>query len=220
MSEMNDEEKQLVDWLSDMNEDDALALAKRMLLEGGKDPLRVLELCRNAMDIVGKRFEEGEYFLPELVLAGEMLETIGAIAKPLIRHAPGEEPKKLGKVLIGTVHGDLHDIGKNIVSFMLDINGFEVKDIGIDVPVKHFIDEINAYQPDVVGLSGFLTLAFDSMKETIDAFEQAGLRDRFKVMIGGGQIDETVRAYTGADAFGVNAVEAVNLCKGWTGAAA
>jgi 5-methyltetrahydrofolate--homocysteine methyltransferase len=180
--------------------------------------MRVLDLCRAAMDIVGKRFEEGEYFLPELVLAGEMLDTIGAIAKPLIKQGEGGESKKLGKVLIGTVHGDLHDIGKNIVSFMLDINGFEVKDIGIDVPVKTFIDEIRAYQPDVVGLSGFLTLAFDSMKETIAAFEQAGMRDQFKIMIGGGQIDETVRAYTGADAFGVNAVEAVNLCKGWQGA--
>ena len=219
MSERTEEEQQLVEWLADMNEDDALALARRMLLEDGKDPLRVLELCREAMDVVGKRFEEGEYFLPELVLAGEMLETIGAIAKPLIKHAPGEEPKKLGKVLIGTVHGDLHDIGKNIVSFMLDINGFEVKDIGIDVPVQTFIDRINDFQPDVVGLSGFLTLAFDSMKETISAFEQAGMRGRFKIMIGGGQIDETVRAYTGADAFGVNAVEAVNLCRGWLEAA-
>ena len=219
MSDMNEEERQLVDWLADMNEDEALELAKRMLLQDGKDPLRVLELCRAAMDIVGKRFEEGEYFLPELVLAGEMLDTIGGIAKPLITSGEGGESRKLGKVLIGTVHGDLHDIGKNIVTFMLDINGFEVKDIGIDVPVQTFIDEINSYQPDVVGLSGFLTLAFDSMKETIAAFESAGMRDKFKVMIGGGQIDETVRAYTGADAFGVNAVEAVNLCKRWLEAA-
>jgi len=217
MSNMNEQERQLLEWLADMNEDDALALAKRMLLEEGASPLRVLELCRDAMDIVGKRFEEGEYFLPELVLAGEMLETIGAIAKPLIKYAPGAEPRKLGRVLIGTVHGDLHDIGKNIVSFMLDINGFEVKDIGIDVPVKDFIEEINAYQPDVVGLSGFLTLAFDSMKETIEAFDKEGMRSKFKVMIGGGQIDETVRAYTGADAFGINAVEAVNLCRAWMG---
>jgi 5-methyltetrahydrofolate--homocysteine methyltransferase len=220
MDDMTDEEKQLVEWLADMNEDDALALSNRMLLEDKKDPLRVLELCRTAMDIVGKRFEEGEYFLPELVLAGEMLDTIGSVAKPLIKQGEGGEAKKLGKILIGTVHGDLHDIGKNIVSFMLDINGFEVKDIGIDVPVKTFIDEINEFRPDVVGLSGFLTLAFDSMKETIEAFGQAGMRDKFKVMIGGGQIDETVRAYTGADAFGVNAVEAVNLCRGWTGVAA
>lgn len=220
MSTLTEQEQNLVDWLADMNEDDALDLAKRMLLEEEANPLRVLELCRTAMDIVGKRFEEGEYFLPELVLAGEMLETVGAIAKPLIKTAPGEEPKKLGRVLIGTVHGDLHDIGKNIVSFMLDINGFEVKDIGIDVPVKTFIEEIRDYQPDVVGLSGFLTLAFDSMKETIDAFDKEGLRDQFKVMIGGGQIDETVRSYTGADAFGNNAVDAVSLCKRWVGVAA
>ena len=220
MSDMNLQEQNLVDWLADMNEDDAFALAKKMLLEERANPLRVLELCRAAMDIVGKRFEEGEYFLPELVLAGEMLENISAIAKPLIKQAPGEELKKLGKVLIGTVHGDLHDIGKNIVGFMLDINGFDVKDIGVDAPIATFIDEIKAWQPDVVGLSGFLTLAFTSMKETIEAFDKEGMRANFKVMIGGGQIDEHVRKYTGADAFGVNAVEAVKLCKQWMGATA
>jgi methanogenic corrinoid protein MtbC1 len=220
MAEKTEQEKNLVSWLSDMNEDDAFALAKKMLLEEGANPLRVLELCREAMDIVGKRFEKGEYFLPELVLAGEMLENIGAIAKPLIKQAPGEEPKKLAKVLIGTVHGDLHDIGKNIVTFMLDINGFEVKDIGIDVPVKDFVDAINEFRPDVVGLSGFLTLAFDSMKETIEAIQDAGLRDDLKIMIGGGQVDEAVRNYTGADAFGTNAIDAVSLCKSWMGLAA
>ncbi|MFO1216976.1 MAG: cobalamin-dependent protein [Burkholderiaceae bacterium] len=213
----SDEQRQLVEWLADMNEDDALPLAKRMLLEDGVDPLHVLDLCRAAMDIVGKRFEQGEYFLPELVLAGEMLDTIGAIAKPLIKSGGGAGAASHGRVLIGTVHGDLHDIGKNIVSFMLDINGFEVNDIGVDVPVAKFIDEIKAYRPQVVGLSGFLTLAFDSMKETIAAFDAAGLKNEFKVMIGGGQIDETVRAYTGADAFGVNAVEAVALCRKWMG---
>ncbi len=218
--DMNEREAALVHHLAEMEEDEALEIAKSMLLEEGIDPLRVLELCRAAMDIVGQRFEAGDYFLPELVLAGEMLDTIGAIAKPLIKTAPGEEAKKLGKVLIGTVHGDLHDIGKNIVTFMLDINGFEVKDIGVDVPVATFIDEIRAYRPDVVGLSGFLTLAFESMKETIAAFEAAGMREDFKIMIGGGQIDETVRGYTGADAFGVNAVEAVALCRTWMGVAA
>jgi methanogenic corrinoid protein MtbC1 len=203
-----------------MKEDEAHALAKRMLLEEGADPMRVLDLCRRAMDIVGKRFEAGEYFLPELVLAGEMLENISVIARPLIKSAPGEEPKKLGKILIGTVHGDLHDIGKNIVTFMLDINGFEVKDIGVDVPVTTFIDEIKGFQPHVVGLSGFLTLAFDSMKETIEAIQGAGLRTDIKIMIGGGQVDEAVRTYTGADAFGTNAIDAVLLCKDWMGVAA
>ncbi len=211
---MIENEKQLVEAISEMREEEAFALAKAML-DRGEDPIRVLELCREAMDIVGKRFEKQEYFLPELVLAGEMLENIGAIAKPLIHEKSGGEAKKLGRVLIGTVHGDLHDIGKNIVTFMLDINGFEVKDIGIDVPVATFVEEIRAFKPAVVGLSGFLTLAFDSMKETVQAIEAAGLRSGMKIMIGGGQVDEAVRTYTGADAYGSNAVAAVTLCREW-----
>ena len=208
---MSDKEK-LIELIAEMEEDDALVLAKEML-DGGVDPLLVLEICREAMDIVGKRFEEGEYFLPELIMAGEVLDQIGALTKPLIQQSPDSPSRKLGRVLIGTVHGDLHDIGKNIVTFMLDINGFEVKDIGIDVPVAKFIEEIKAFQPNVVCLSGFLTLAFDSMKETIEAIEAAGMRDKLKIQIGGGQIDETIRAYTGADAFGLNAVDAVTYSR-------
>ena len=211
---MIENEKQLVEAIAEMREEEAFALAKAML-DRGEDPVRVLELCREAMDIVGKRFEKQEYFLPELVLAGEMLENIGAIAKPLIVEKSGGAAKKLGRVLVGTVHGDLHDIGKNIVTFMLDINGFEVKDIGIDVPVAKFVEEIREFQPAVVGLSGFLTLAFDSMKETVEAIEAAGLRKEMKIMIGGGQVDEAVRTYTGADAYGSNAVAAVTLCREW-----
>jgi len=211
---MDQKEQQLVEALSEMREDEALALARSML-EGGHNPVRVLELCREAMDIVGKRFEKQEYFLPELVLAGEMLETIGAIAKPMIQKSAGGEAKKLGRVLVGTVHGDLHDIGKNIVTFMLDINGYEVRDIGIDVPVAKFIDEVRDFKPQVVALSGFLTLAFDSMKETIEAMQKAGLRQGMKIMIGGGQVDEAVKNYTGADAYGSNAVAAVTLCRQW-----
>ncbi len=213
---MNENEKRLVDLVADMDEDQALVLAQEML-DNGDDPLRVLELCREAMDIVGKRFELGEYFLPELILAGEMLDQIGALAKPLIRDNPDKPAEKLARVLIGTVHGDLHDIGKNIVTFMLDINGFEVRDIGIDVPVATFIEEIRAFKPQVVCLSGFLTLAFDSMKETIEAIQAAGLREGLKIQIGGGQIDETIRVYTGADGFGLNAVDAVNFSRACTG---
>ncbi len=211
---MIENEKQLADAIAEMREEEAFALAKAML-DRGEDPVRVLELCREAMDIVGKRFEKQEYFLPELVLAGEMLENIGAIVKPLIVEKSGSESKKLGRVLIGTVHGDLHDIGKNIVTFMLDINGFEVKDIGIDVPVAKFVEEIREFKPSVVGLSGFLTLAFDSMKDTVQAIDAAGLRRELKIMIGGGQVDEAVRTYTGADAYGSNAVAAVTLCRQW-----
>jgi len=211
---MIENERQLVEAIAEMREEEAYALAKAML-DRGEDPVRVLELCRAAMDIVGKRFENLEYFLPELMLAGEMLENIGAIARPLILERSGGAAKKLGRVLVGTVHGDLHDIGKNIVTFMLDINGFEVKDIGIDVPVARFVEEIRAFKPAVVGLSGFLTLAFDSMKETVQAIEAAGLRRELKIMIGGGQVDEAVRTYTGADAYGSSAVAAVTLCREW-----
>ena len=213
---MQEQERQLVDALADMREDEALALARTML-EGGADPLRVLELCREGMEIVGKRFEKGEYFLPELILGGEMLEAIGALAKPLIKQAPGGPAKTHGRVLIGTVQGDLHDIGKNIVSFMLDINGFEVKDLGIDVPAETFVAAIREFQPTVIGLSGFLTLAFDAMRDTVNAIEAAGLREGRKIMIGGGQVDETVRAHTRADAFGGNAMAAVTLCRQWIG---
>ena len=213
---MKEIEGNLVEAIAEMREEEAVTLARAML-DRGVDPLRVLELCREAMDIVGKRFEKGEYFLPELVLAGEMLENIGAVAKPLIHQGSESATKKLGRVLVGTVHGDLHDIGKNIVTFMLDINGFEVKDIGIDVPVAKFVEEIREFRPEVVGLSGFLTLAFDSMKETVAAIDAAGLRDDLKIMIGGGQVDEAVRTYTGADAYGSNAVAAVSLCRQWVG---
>ncbi len=211
------DEQQLVTFLADMREDEALALAKQMIA-GGHDPLRVLECCRDAMDIVGARYEAQEYFLPELMLAGEMLSEVSALVKPLIVTEGDGAKLSKGTVVIGTVHGDLHDIGKNIVSFMLEISGFTVIDLGVDVRPETFIDAIRDHNPEIVGLSGFLTLAFDSMKETIDAFSEAGLRDKFRIMIGGGQMDERVREFTGADAFGKDAIEAVSLCNNWAGA--
>lgn len=213
---MQDNERQLVDALAEMREEEAIALARAML-DGGVDPLRVLELCREGMEIVGKRFEQGEYFLPELMLGGEMLEAIGALAKPLVAKSSGGPAKTHGRVLIGTVQGDLHDIGKNIVTFMLDVNGFEVKDLGIDVPAATFVAAIQEFQPAVIGLSGFLTLAFDAMRDTVSAIEAAGLREGRKIMIGGGQVDEAVRSHARADAFGGNAMAAVALCREWMG---
>jgi len=217
---MSEQHQKLIELIADMNEEEAIKLANAML-DDGYDPMKLLEHCRAGMDVVGKRFESGEYFLPELMLAGEMLSEISKKAKPLIVESQsGGEAANKGVVLIGTVHGDLHDIGKNIVTFMLDINGYKVIDLGIDVPIDTFIDSIKEHQPSVVGLSGFLTLAFDSMKETIDAIQSAGLRDDIKIMIGGGQVDDTIRNYTGADAFGLNAMSAVSLCNGWAQATA
>ena len=210
---MDDKGKQLVQQIADMQEEEAVELARAML-DSGYDPVQLLAHCREAMELVGKRYEEGEYFLPELMLAGEMLKAIGDMAKPLIKQ-DASAAKTAGTVIIGTVEGDLHDIGKNIVTFMLEINGFKVIDLGIDVPIANFVDSIKEHKPQVVGLSGFLTLAFDAMKKTVEAIREAGLRDNIKIMIGGGQVDDTIRNYTGADAFGLNAMEAVSLCKQW-----
>ena len=204
----------LVDAMVNMKEKEAVDIAKGMI-QAGEDPLKILGACREAMDTVGKRFEKGEYFLPELVMAGEMLRQVSDIVKPLLKE--DFETKRLGKVIIGTVEGDIHDIGKDIVVFMLDVNGFEVIDLGIDVPVQKFVDAIKESEAPVVGLSGFLTLAFDSMKTTVDEISKAGLRDKVKIMIGGGQIDDEVRKYTGADAFGLDAMEAVSLSRKWIG---
>jgi 5-methyltetrahydrofolate--homocysteine methyltransferase len=202
----------LVDAIAEMCENDAIALTKQML-ESGRDPLAILDDCRAAMEIVGKRFEVGDYFLPELLLAGEMLRQIAALVKPRIQQTGVS--RKQGRVVIGTVKGDIHDLGKDIVAFMLDVNGFEVHDLGVDVPAQTFVDRIATVKPEVVALSGFLTLAFDSMKETIAAIHAAGLREGIKIMVGGGMVDDHVRVYTGADAFGADAVAAVMLAKSW-----
>ena len=207
--------QQLINLISDMQEEDALALVKNLLSEG-VDPNEILDDARSAMEIVGKRFESCEYFIPDLMMAGEILKGISEIIKPKLKAELGA--RKKGKVLIGTVAGDIHDIGKDIVTFMLDVSGYDVMDIGIDVPVDVFVQKIKDFQPQIVGLSGFLTLAFDSMKKTVEALETAGLRNGLRIMIGGGQIDEEIRKYVKADAYGKDAVAAVNLCKEWIGA--
>jgi methanogenic corrinoid protein MtbC1 len=207
--------KELVAAISEMREEDAMRLVQQML-DREEDPSQILEACREAMVIVGEKFETCEYFLPELMLAGDMLGQISAQVKP--RMADSDvQGKKLGKFLMGTVAGDIHDIGKDIVVFMLDVNGFEVRDLGVDVPAEKFVEAIKEFQPEIVGLSGFLTLAYDSMKSTVKAIEDAGLRDQVKIIIGGGQIDDTIRSYTGADAYGKDAMAGVTLSKQFVG---
>jgi 5-methyltetrahydrofolate--homocysteine methyltransferase len=206
--------KDLVKTLADLKEKEALKIVEDRL-SAGEDPLKILDDARRAVEIVGKRFSDSEYFIPDLVYAGEILKAITERVKPKI--AKGAEVKRQGKVIVGTVAGDIHDIGKDIVVFMLDVNGFEVFDLGVNVPAEKFLDTIKKTGSKVVGLSGFLTLAFDSMKETVEAIKKAGLRDKVKIMIGGGQIDDYVKKHTGADAFGKDAMEAVKLAKGWIG---
>ncbi len=204
--------QELVEAISEMREPEALQLTHAML-DRGEDPVHILDDCRAAMAIVGKRFEAGECFVPELVYAGEILREISDLVKPKLTETTATQ--KAGKVVIGTVQGDIHDIGKDMVGFMLDVNGFEVHDLGVDVPVDKFVQAVKDLQPQVVGLSGFLTLAYDPMKETVQALDAIGFRGPGKIMIGGGQIDEQIRQYTGADAFGKDAMAAVALAKTW-----
>jgi len=205
--------EELIKAIVEMDDEQAVALTKQLLAQG-VDPLFVLEDCRVAMGEVGHRFETGEYFISELILAGEILKSISAEVKPLIK-ADSSSSKKT-KVLIGTVKGDIHDIAKDIVVFMLDVNSFEVKDLGIDVPVQTFVDAVKEWQPNIIALSGFLTLAYTSMKDTVEAIEAAGLRDKVKIMVGGGTVDAAVCSYAKADGWGTDAMTAVNLAKQWS----
>jgi 5-methyltetrahydrofolate--homocysteine methyltransferase len=178
--------------------------------------MNILDDSRTAMTVVGKRFADGEYFLPELVFSGELLKEVTEMVKPHLTKAT--EEKKLAKIVIGTVAGDIHDIGLNIVEFMLDVNGFDVTNLGVDVSVEKFVEAVKETKAPILGLSGFLTPAFDAMKETVEAMEQEGLRKNLKIMIGGGQMDDEVKKYAKADAYGKDAMAAVTLAKGWIGA--
>jgi 5-methyltetrahydrofolate--homocysteine methyltransferase len=206
--------KDLASTLAELKEAEALKIVKDRL-SAGEEPLKILDDARRGMEIVGKRFADSEYFIPDLVYSGEILKAVNELVKPRLTKAT--EIKRLGKIVFGTVAGDIHDIGKDIVVFMLDVNGFEVYDLGVDVPAQKFVDKIKESGAPIVGLSGFLTLAFDSMKQTIEAMKAAGLRGKVKVMIGGGQITEEVRKYTGADAYGKDAMAGVSLAKKWVG---
>ena len=198
----------------ELNEDSVKELLKKRL-ESNEDPLKIMDDVKGAMKIIGEKFSNKEYFLPELIMSGEILRDIFEVLGPKLKESNITEEKK-GRVLLGTVVGDIHDIGKDVVRFMLDANGFEVLDLGVDVPAEKFVESIKEFKPQVVALSGFLTLAFDSMKEIIQKFEEAGLRDSVKIMIGGGTVDESIVEYVSADAYGESAVEAVALASKWT----
>ena len=154
----------LVNTLADLKEQEAIEIVKDRL-SAGEDPFKIMEDARKGMEIVGKRFSESEYFIPDLVYSGEILRAVTELVKPKLTKAA--ESKKLGKIVFGTVAGDIHDIGKDIVVFMLDVSGFEVHDLGVDVPAQKFVEKIKETGAPIVGLSGFLTLAFDSMKQTV-----------------------------------------------------
>ena len=205
----------LVEAIANVREDVAPQLARTML-DAGENPQNILDAGREAMTIVGQRHEQKLYYLPELIIAGDILQQIADLVKPRMADITSRT-KPLGTVVIGTVAGDIHDVGKNIVVFLLEVNNFEVYDLGIDVPADKFVEKILEAKPEIVGLSGFLTLAFDQMRDTVRAIEQAALRDSVRIMIGGAPMDEAVTQYVGADAYGENAPAAVRLAREWTG---
>jgi len=209
--------QELTDAILAMDEDGAMALVKARL-DAGADPAAVLEEAKAAMTTLGEQFACEEVFIPELIMGGEIMKSIAAELKPRIttEHTTG----KRGSVVIGTVHGDIHDIGKDVVVMMLEVSGYDVHDLGIDVPVETFVAAIKEHEPQVVGLSGLLTLAFDAMKDTVEGIAAAGLRDQVKIMIGGSPVDEQVRVYSGADGWGRDAAAALQMAAGWTGGAA
>jgi 5-methyltetrahydrofolate--homocysteine methyltransferase len=210
---MNDD---LVTLIAELKQKEAIRVTEQRL-KSGEDPLKILDDGKKAMQIVGRRFSEGTYFIPDLVYSGKILAQVAERVKPGLAQAPHTE--KLGKIVLGTVAGDLHDIGKNLVTFMLDVNGFAVYDLGVDVKPQIFVGKIREVQPQIVGLSGFLTSVYQAMKDTVDAIAASGLRNEVKIMIGGGVMDEEVRKFAGADAYGQDAMAAVNLAKDWIGGA-
>ena len=205
--------RDLVEAIADLQENQALDIVRRKL-STGEDPLVIIDDTRQATEIIGKRFADGEYYIPELVYSGEILKEITDLVKPKLARA---DAKNLGKIVLGTVAGDIHNIGKDIVAFMLGANGFEVFDLGVDVPAEKFIQKIKETGAPIVGLSGLLTVAYESMKQTIEAISAAGLKDRVKIMIGGGLMNDDVRKFTGADAYGKDALDGITLAKKWAG---
>ncbi len=206
----------LITLLVELKEQDCLRVTGERL-EAGEDPHKIIEDAREAMKIVGQRFADNVYFIPDLVYSGKILEQISEIVKPELSQK--SQTKRLGKFVIGSVAGDLHDIGKNLVSFMLDVSGFEVFDLGVDVPAQAFVDKIKEVEAEVLGLSGFLTSVYQAMKDTVEAVKTAGLRDQVKIMIGGGVMDDEVKKFSGADAYRPDAMAAVTLAKEWIGGA-
>jgi len=208
--------QELTQAIVELREADALAMVDRKLAEG-VDPVAILAECKTAMDTIGDKFAAGEAFIPELIMAGEIMSGVSARLKPHLQSTPADDDK-LGVVVIGTVQGDIHDIGKDIVVTMLDIAGFDVVDLGVDVKVDEFVTAAREKGAKIIAMSCLLTSAIDSMKKVVAAAREAGLNGT-KLMIGGAPITEQVVAYTGADGYGKDAVEAVELARQWIGEA-
>lgn len=200
--------------VGDLDEEKVLAILKELVEKNPseEEAQKAVMACQNGMNIVGDLFEKGEYFVGDLIFAGELLTNAIEILKPLLGNESGS---KIGRILLGTVAGDLHDIGKNIFKSMAEAAGFEVFDFGVDVPPENFVVKAKEVKPAIVGMSGVLTLALESMKVTVDALKEAGLRDHVKIIIGGNPVTKESCEMIGADAYTTNAAEGVKICRGW-----
>ncbi|MEM2046929.1 MAG: cobalamin-dependent protein [Candidatus Jordarchaeales archaeon] len=207
--------EEFVKALADLDEARVLELTRKRV-DAKEDPFAILDDVRKATDIIGKRFEEGRYFVSDLIMAGEILKQVMDLLRPVMGKKKGVSK---GKVVVGTVEGDVHDIGLSIVTALLEAEGFEVVNLGVDQPPKAFVEAIRNHKPKVVGLSGLLTEAIESMKKTIEEIKAAGLRDKVKVIIGGGRTSEEVKEYTGADEWADDAAVGVRKIKELAGVA-
>ena len=196
--------------LSDLSDVDRVRDVVSDLLRVRTSPVDIIDAVSRGLELVGERYERGEYFLSELIMAGIISSEISEMLRP---HLTRTSVKPVGKVVIGTVRGDLHDIGKNIVSMMLSSAGFEVIDLGIDVPPEKFIEAIKNEKPNIVAMSCLLTVALEEMRNTMEEIRKSGLRDAVKIMIGGRPVTREFAAEIGADAYGSDAVEAVKVAK-------
>jgi methylmalonyl-CoA mutase cobalamin-binding domain/chain len=202
----------LIQLLADLEEEAVLKLVREKLNDG-KDPLQILENCNEGMKIVGQRYERGEYYIAGLIMSGEVFREVVELIQPLM--VKKTEIKSSGRVMMGTVSGDIHDIGKNMAGMLLSCYGFKVIDLGVDVLPAEFAAKAVEVKPDIVGLSGLITASFEMMKQTISALrtEAENHQLTFPIIIGGGMIDEQVCRYVGADYWSKDAMAGVRLCQ-------
>ena len=205
--------KILTELIGELNEDGVYSFLNDFMITAQKhDGIMAVSAAQEGMAKVGKLYEKGNYFLGDLIYAGDILTGAMEILKPLLE---GEEAEKAGTIVLGTVQGDLHDIGKKIFSGVAEISGFEVYDLGIDVPASEFVRKATEVNADIIGLSGVLTMAISEMKYVVDALKEAGIRDKVKVILGGNCVSDEVCEAVGADAATRNAATGIEICKEW-----
>ena len=196
--------------LADLDEKKVYELVENQVAEA-VNPLDIIKECNDGMIRVGELFSKGKYFLMELIYSAEILKLVMKKLDPFLAGIQTDTVR--GKVIIGTVKGDIHDLGKNIVITLLEGAGFDVVDLGVDVPIKKFVKAVKETGAKVLGLSALLNSTYPGIKEVVDAISAAGLRDQVKIILGGAPINEYVREYAGADYYAKDAVAGVNICK-------